>query len=189
MALRDPGIPARDYANNRPTIAVKLYEGNLVYNPSGFGEDGRSRGMWTVSAPMHNGQFVELHEDSNARDIIVKPATAKSTEIVGRFIIEPKLGWTPDWSDKEINRLPRENKSWSHYVPRSGTVEFRGDAIDYLDLVDDNQAIAPLDYVAYVDEDKFDKASQNTTTNSIALAGVKANKGGKVPVLANYYGI
>ena len=32
MALKTAGIPARDYENDCPTIAVKLYEGNLVYN-------------------------------------------------------------------------------------------------------------------------------------------------------------
>lgn len=187
MGLKDSGIPARDYGNNRPTIAVKLYEGDLKYNPNGFGMDGRSTGMWTVTEPMVNGQFVELHEDSNAQDIIVKPASADSTNIVGRFIIEPKLGWTPNWSDKEINRLPKEDKSFGHYVPRSGTVEFRGDAIDYLDLVDDNVKISPFDYIVYKDEGKFTKSSDET--NTIALAEVKANKGGKVPVLSGYYGI
>ena len=187
MGLKDAGIPARDYDNNRPTIAVKLYEENLIYDANGFGEDGRSRGMWTVSAPMHNGQYVELHEDSTARDIIVQPASKDSTDIIGRFIIEPKLGWTPDWTEKEINRLPRANKSWGAYVPRSGTVEFFGDAIDYIDLVDDNTAIAPFDSVVYVDEDKFDKADSDTSTR--ALGDVKANKGGKVPVLVGFHGI
>ena len=65
MALRDAGIPARDYANNRPKIAVKLYEGNLVYNSNGINEEGRTTDMWTVSAPMKN----ELNDTAPATSI------------------------------------------------------------------------------------------------------------------------
>ena len=54
MALKTAGIPARDYENDCPTIAVKLYEGNLVYNANGIDEEGRTTDMWTVSAPMNN---------------------------------------------------------------------------------------------------------------------------------------
>ena len=187
MGLRDAGIPARDYGNDRPRIAVKLYEEDLVYNPNGFGEDGRTKGMWTVSAPMTKTMYVELHEDSTAENIIVQPADANSTDVVGKLIIEPKLKWTPQWTDNEMNRLPRANASWGDYSPRTGTVEFYGHAIDYIKIVDDNSAIEPLDPVKYVDDGEFDKSASDT--NTIALAGVEANKGGMLPVLSNYYGI
>jgi len=189
MALRDAGIPARDYENDCPTIAVKLYEGNLTYNANGIDEEGRTTDMWTVSAPITKSTYVELHEDSTARHIIVKPAGANSKNIVGKLIINPKMKWTVDWTDYDKNRLPRENKTWGNYSPRTGTVEFFGHDIRYLDLVADNTAIAPKDAVVYSDDGKFDKAGNNATSNTIALAKVSANKGGKLPVLAGFYGI
>ena len=186
MALKTAGIPARDYENDCPTIAVKLYEGNLSYNANGIDEEGRTTDMWTVSAPMANGTYVELHEDSDARHIIVQPATEDSTDIVGKLIINPKMKWTVDWTDYDKNRLPREDKTWGHYSPRTGTVEFFGHDIRYLDLVADNTAIAAKDPVVYVDEGKFDKGQSSHT---IALGKKSANKGGKLPVLAGFYGI
>ena len=189
MALSDAGIPARDYENDCPTIAVKLYEGDLTYNANGIDEEGRTTDMWTVSAPITKSTYVELHPDSTARHIIVKPASADSTAIVGKLIINPKMKWTVDWTDYDKNRLPRENKTWGNYSPRTGTVEFFGHDIRYLDLVADNTAIAPKDAVVYSDDGKFDKAGNNATSNTIALAKVNANKGGKLPVLAGFYGI
>ena len=186
MALKDAGIPARDYENDCPSIAVKLYEGNLVYNANGIDEEGRTTDMWTVSAPMNKSMYVELHEDSTARHIIVQPATA-SENIIGKLIINPKLKLTVDWDDYEKNRLPRENKTWGHYSPRTGTVEFFGHDIRYLDLVSDNAKIDPFDSVEFDTGVTFDKASGDTNTR--ALAGVSANKGGKLPVLAGFYGI
>ena len=186
MALKTAGIPARDYENDCPTIAVNLYEGNLVYNANGIDEEGRTTDMWTVTAPMNKSMYVELHEDSDARHIIVQPATEDSTDIVGKLIINPKMKWTVDWSDFDKNRLPRENKNWGHYSPRTGTVEFFGHDIRYLDLVADNTAIAAKDPVVYVDEGKFDKGQ---SSNTIALGKKSANKGGKLPVLAGFYGI
>ena len=186
MALKDAGIPARDYENDCPTIAVKLYEGNLVYNANGIDEEGRTTDMWTVTAPMNKSMYVELHEDSDARHIIVQPATEDSTDIVGKLIINPKMKWTVDWTDFDKNRLPRENKTWGNYSPRTGTVEFFGHDIRYLDLVADNTAIAAKDPVVYVDGGKFDKGQ---SSNTIALGKKSANKGGKLPVLAGFYGI
>ena len=188
MGLISKGIPARDYANNRPKIAVKLYEGNLVYNSNGIDEEGRTTDMWTVSAPMSNGQYVELHEDSDARHIIVKPASSSSTAIVGKIIINPKMKWTVDWTNYDKNRLPRENKNWGQYSPRTGTVEFFGDAIDYIDLVSDNSAISPFDSIVYSSANKFNKKGSGTS-NTKALGKVSANKGGKLPVLSGFYGI
>ena len=186
MALKDAGIPARDYENDCPTIAVKLYEGNLVYNANGIDEEGRTTKMWTVSDPMNKSMYVELHEDSDARHIIVQPATEDSTDIVGKLIINPKMKWTVDWTDYDKNRLPRENKEWGHYSPRTGTVEFFGHDIRYLDIVEDNSAIAVKDPVVYVDDGEFDKGSES---NTIALGKKQDNKGGKLPVLAGFYGI
>ena len=186
MALRDAGIPARDYENDCPTIAVKLYEGDLTYNANGIDEEGRTTDMWTVSAPITKSTYVELHEDSTARHIIVQPAPANSKNIVGKLIINPKMKWTVDWTDYDKNRLPRENKTWGNYSPRTGTVEFFGHDIRYLDLVQANAKIVPKDAIAYKDNGQFDKG---TDTNTIALAKVDANKGGKLPVLAGFYGI
>ena len=188
MGVKAAGVPARDYGNNRPTIAVKLYEGNLVYNANGIDEEGRTTDMWTVSAPITKSCYVELHEDSDARHIIVKPASANSTTIVGKLIINPKLKWTVDWTGYDKNRLPRENKNWGNYSPRTGTVEFFGDAIDYLDLVDDNAKIVPFDSLVYSDENKFDKKGSGTS-NTKALGGVLANKGEKIPALVGFHGI
>ena len=156
-----------------------------MYNSNGINEEGRTTDMWTVSAPMKNEQYVELHEDSTARHIIVKPCADNSENIVGKLIINPKLKWTVDWTEYDKNRLPRENKTWGNYSPRTGTVEFFGDAIDYIDLVSDNAKIQPLDSVAYESNNQFDKGSN---TKTIALAGVSANKGGKLPVLSGFYG-
>lgn len=187
MALKDAGIPARDYDNDCPTIAVKLYEGNLVYNANGIDEEGRTTDMWTVSAPITKECYVELHEDSTARHIIVQPASDNSTDIIGKLIINPKMKWTVDWTNFDKNRLPRENKTWGNYSPRTGTVEFFGHDIRYIDLVAANAKIVPMDSVAYDSANKFDKSDSDTNTR--ALGGVKANAGGKLPVLAGYYGI
>ena len=93
MALKTAGIPARDYENDCPTIAVKLYEGDLSYNANGIDEEGRTTDMWTVSAPITKSCYVELHEDSTARHIIVQPASKDSTSIIGKLIINPKFKW------------------------------------------------------------------------------------------------
>ena len=188
MGVKQAGIPARDYGNNRPTIAVKLYEGNLVYNANGIGEDGRTKDMWTVSAPITKECYVELHEDSDARHIIVKPASNNSTSIIGKLIINPKMQWTVDWTGYDKNRLPRANKTWGNYSPRTGTVEFFGDAIDYVDLPSDNSAISPFDSMVYTTGTKFNKKGSGTS-NTKALGKKQANKGGKLPVLVGFHGI
>ena len=96
MGLKEAGVPARDYGNNRPRIAVKLYEGNLTFSATGFGEDGRASGRWDVTAPMHIGQYVKLHPDSTPKDIIVQPA-ANSTEAIGKLVTNNKLIFDIDW--------------------------------------------------------------------------------------------
>ena len=181
MALKDAGIPARDYGNNRPRIAVKLYEGDLVYDNAIFNMDGKTDEAWKVTTPMHIGQLVELHEDSTARDIIVQPAEEESTTAVGRLVIRPKVKNSLGWSESELNRLPRESTEWGKFTPRTGTVEFLGHAIDYVDLPADNDAVEVGDYIAY--------GTDESATNTIALHNVEANTGGKLAVLSNYYGI
>jgi hypothetical protein len=188
MGVKQAGIPARDYGNNRPRIAVKLYEGNLVYNANGIGEDGRTKDMWTVSAPITKECYVELHEDSDARHIIVKPASNNSTSIIGKLIINPKMQWTVDWTGYDKNRLPRANKTWGNYSPRTGTVEFFGDAIDYVDVPSDNSAISPFDSMVFTTGTKFNKKGSGTS-NTKALGKKQANKGGKLPVLVGFHGI
>lgn len=188
MALKTAGIPARDYENDCPTIAVKLYEGDLSYNANGIDEEGRTTDMWTVSAPITKSCYVELHEDSTARHIIVQPAEKDSTSIVGKLIINPKFKWTVDWTNYDKNRLPREDAEWGNYSPRTGTVEFFGHDIRYIDLVDDNTAIEPMDQVVFVENGEFDNAGEGSS-NTVALAGVDENTGGKLPVLAGFYGI
>ena len=185
MGIVTKGRPARDYTNNRKTIMCKLYEGDLIYNPNGIGKDGRREAQHSVSDPIDIGTYVELHEDSTARHIIVKPAGEGSSTIIGKVIFDPRLRWTPDWEGTTKNRLPQENTEWGNYSPRSATVEFFADAVDEIDIVDDNQEIAPYDSVEYVDNKQFDKADSDT--NLISLCGVEANKGGKIVVLADYY--
>lgn len=181
MGLKEAGVPARDYGNNRPRIAVKLYEGNLTFSATGFGEDGRASGRWDVTAPMHIGQYVKLHPDSTPKDIIVQPA-ADSTEAIGKLVTNNKLIFDIDWTADDQNILPRENKSWGQYVPRGATCEFFGAAIDELKVVASNAAIGAGDYLKSVANEEFDK--ETTATNWIALAKIDALKGGFVPALA-----
>ena len=181
MGLKDAGYPARDYANHRPRIAVRLYEGDLVFSNSGFNEMGRPTPKWDTSAPMYIGQYVELHEDSNARDIIVQPAEKASTAI-GKIIINPKLNFGMGWTEDEQNILPRENKEWGEYTPRGATVEFFGAAIDELKIVAENEAIAAGDYLDSEANEEFEVSSD--ATNWISLAKVEALASGFVPALA-----
>lgn len=185
MGIVTKGRPARDYTNNRKTIMCKLYEGSLIYNPNGIGKDGRRQSQHSVSDPMNLGDYVELHEDSTARHLIVKPAEEGSEKIIGKVIFDPRLRWTPDWEGTTKNRLPQENKEWGEYSPRSATVEFFADAVDEIDLVDENAEIEPYDCITYSDANKFDKADDDT--NLLSLCKVDANRGGKIVVLADYY--
>lgn len=184
MGLLDLGIPARDYSNNRKHITCKLYEGNLIYNRNGIGKDGRTTEQHSLSAPMELGQYVELHEDSTARHIIVQPAAQGSTTIIGRLVYDPRLNWTPDSTYQTKNRLPKENCNWGDYSPRSGAIEFFGSAVDYVDVVEENDAIAIYDNIEYDDEGKFKKSTG--TTNLTALGAVEALAEGKVVVLADW---
>ena len=180
MGLKDAGYPARDYANHRKRIAVKLYEGDLLFDDSGFQEDGRFAPYWKTEEPMHIGQYVELHEDSTPQDIIVKPATKASTAI-GILRINPQLKSGIGWTADEQNILPRENKDWGEFVPRGATCEFFGYAIDELKVASDNEAITAGDYLDSEADEEFEVSA--TATRWVALASIAALRGGFVPAL------
>lgn len=180
MGLKDAGYPARDYANHRKRIACKLYEGDLIFDDSGFQDDGRFAPYWKTETPMHIGQYVELHEDSTPYEIIVKPATKASTA-VGIVRINPQLRSGIGWTADEQNILPRENKEWGEFVPRGATVEFFGYAIDELKIVAQNAKITAGNYLDSEANEEFDKSSN--ATRWIALATVDALQGGFIPAL------
>lgn len=181
MGLTEAGYPARDYSNNRPRPAVRLYEGNLIFDDASFDYTGRNTSNWKVQYPMHIGQYVELHEDSTPHDIVVKPATKASTAI-GKLIINPTLESGMGWTDDEVNILPRQNANWGKFVPRGGTVELFGAAIDELKVVASNDAIEVGDYLDSEENEEF--AVSANPTNWIALANVPALASGFVPALA-----
>ena len=183
MALKQAGRPARDYQNDRKKIAVRLYEGDLVY-AKGFDKDGYTKYQHSVTAPMNVGEYVELHPDSTPRNIIVKKAAANSEKVIGRLITDPHTQAAPDWKNGDKNRLPTQNTSWGDYAPRTGTVELFGHSVDEVQLVEENAAIAPYDYIKFVDQD-FDKATNETCI--ISLVKVAALESGKIPVLSIPY--
>lgn len=189
MGLLDPGRPTRDYTNNRKKIAVTLYEGNLVYNENGIDrKTGKTVGQHSLSAPCKLHQLLEVHPDSTARNIILKPAEEGSTKIVAKLLYDPEMTWKPDASYSTKNRLPKANKNFGEYPSRSATVEWFGKAIDEVDIVAENAAIAPydnLEYVAYANgKDTFKKSAG--TTNLLALTKVAALASGKCVVLEGY---
>jgi hypothetical protein len=180
MGLKDEGYPARDYSNHRKKIAVKLYEGDLLFDDSSFDEFGRMTHSWKTEEPMHIGQYVVLHEDSNPRDIIVQPAE-KASEAIGKIIINPKLKSGMGWTEDEQNVLPRENKEWGEYTPRGATVEFFGYALDELKVKAENAKITAGDYLDAEDGEEFEKSTD--ATRWVALATVEALRAGFVPAL------
>ncbi len=180
MGLTDAGYPARDYANHRKRIAVKLYEGDLIFDDAGFQEDGRFAPYWKTEEPMHIGQYVELHEDSTPYEIIVKPAEKASTAI-GILRIHPQLKSGIGWTADEQNILPRENKNWGEFVPRGATCEFFGYAIDELKVASENAKITAGDYLDSEANEEFEKSTD--PTRWVALATIGALQGGFVPAL------
>lgn len=180
MGLKDEGYPARDYSNNRKRIAVRLYEGDLLFDDESFDEFGRMTHSWKVETPMHIGQYVVLHEDSTPRDIIVQPAE-KASEAIGILRIHPKLKSGMGWTDDEQNYLPRENADWGDFVPRGATCEFFGYAIDELKVKAENAKITAGNYLDAADGEEFEKS--NTATRWVALATIPALRAGFVPAL------
>lgn len=180
MGLKDEGYPARDYSNNRKRIAVKLYEGDLLFDDESFDEFGRMTHSWKTETPMHIGQYVILHEDSTPRDIIVQPAE-KASEAHGILRVNPKLRSGMGWTEDEQNILPRENTDWGNFVPRGATCEFFGYAIDELKVKAQNAKITAGDYLDAEDGEEFEKSTN--ATRWIALATIPALKAGFVPAL------
>lgn len=193
MGLIDAGRPSRDYTNNRKKFAVTLYEGDLEYSKNGIDrKTGATVGQWTLTAPASLHQLLELHEDSNARNIILQPAEAESTKIVAKLLFDPEMTWKPDASYTTKNRLPQEDSAFGEYPSRSATVEWFGKAVDEVAIVAENEAIAPYDYLEYVGfvdgKEVFQKSSG--VTNLLALANVEALASGMCPVLegVEFYG-
>jgi len=180
MGLKDAGYPARDYANHRKRIAVKLYEGDLIFDDSGFQEDGRFAPYWKTETPMHIGQYVTVHEDSTPYEIIVEPAE-KASEAHGILRIHPQLKSGIGWTADEQNILPRANTEWGEFVPRGATCEFFGYALDELKVAEGNDAITAGDYLDSTANEEFE--ASETATRWIALASIEALAGGFVPAL------
>jgi hypothetical protein len=130
---------------------------------------------------MHIGQYVVLHEDSNARDIIVQPAE-KASEAIGKIIINPKLRAGMGWTEDEENILPREDRDWGEFTPRGATVEFFGATVDELKIVSANDAISAGDYLDSEANEEFEVSDE--ATNWIALGKVEALASGYIPALA-----
>lgn len=181
MGVRQAGYPARDFANNRPREAVRLYEGDMTFKGTGFDEFGRPNPDWEFEAPMHIGQYVVMHEDSTPWNLIVKPAES-ANEAIGKIIINPKLRSGMGWTEDEENLLPRENREWGEFTPRGATVEFFGAALDELKVKTENAAITAGDYLDSEANEEFETSSD--PTNWIALASIAALEEGFVPSLA-----
>lgn len=189
MGLIDPARVTRDYANNRKKITVTLYEGDLKYDKNGIDrKTGKTVGQYSLTAPVQLHQLLEIHEDSTPRNIILKPAEEGSKKIVAKLLFDPEMTWKPDSNYTSKNRLPQKDCVWGEYPSRSATVEWFGKAIDEIDIVAENDAIAPYDCLEYVefdgDKDTFKKSSG--TTNLIALANIGELESGKCPVLEGY---
>lgn len=189
MDLIKAGRPSRDYSNNRKKINVSLYEGDLKYTKNGIDrKDGRTVGQHSLTAPLQLHQLLELHEDSTARNILLKAAKEGSKKVIAKLLFDPEMTWKPDAQYTTKNRLPQEDCEFGEYPNRSATVEWFGKAVDEVAIVAQNEAIAPydcLEYVGFVDgKDVFKKSSG--TTSIIALANVPALASGVCPVLEGY---
>lgn len=180
MGVKQAGFPAMDYQNHRKRIAVKLYEGGLLFDGDVFDEYGRKSHGWKTETPMRLGQYVCIHEDSTPDRIIVKPAT-KASEAHGKLIINPALRSGIGWTEDEQNILPTENKQWGEYTPRGATCEFFGYAIDELKVADQNAKITAGNYLDSEANEEFEKS--NNATRWVAMHTVEALKGGFVQAL------
>ena len=189
MGLIEPGRPSRDYTNNRKKITVTLYEGDLKYTKNGIDyKTGASTPQWSVTEPIELHRLLELHEDSTARNILLKPAEEGSKQIVAKLLFDPEMTWKPDASYTTKNRLPQKDCAFGEYPNRSATVEWFGKAVDEVRIVAENEAIAPYDCLEYIGyEDGYDVFKKSSgTTNIIALANVPALESGFCPVLEGY---
>lgn len=193
MDLIQSGRPARDYSNNRKKITVTLYEGDLKYTKNGIDrKTGRTVGQHSLTEPIELHRILEIHEDSTARNILLKPAEEGSEIAVAKLLYDPELTWKPDAQYTTKNRLPQEDCEFGAYPPRSAAVEWFGKALDEVHIVAENDAIAPYDYLEYVGfEDGYDVFKKSDgVTNLLALANVPALESGVCPVLegVEFYG-
>ena len=189
MELVTPGRPGRDYSNNRKKINVSLYEGDLKYNENGINsKTGKTEGQHSLTDPIPLHRLLEIHEDSTARNILLKAAEDESTKAIAKLLFDPEMTWKPDASYTTKNRLPQKDCEFGTYPNRSATVEWFGKALDEVHIVAQNEAIKPYDCLEYVGfengHDVFKKSEG--VTNLIALANVKALESGVCPVLEGY---
>ena len=189
MDLIKAGRPGRDYANHRTKFTVTLYEGDLKYTKNGIDrKTGRTVPQHSLTAPLQLHQLLEIHEDSTARNILLKAADEDTGKIVAKLLFDPEMTWKPDAQYTSKNRLPQKDCEFGEYPNRSASVEWLGGAVDEVDIVAENAAIAPYDYLEYVGfvdgKDVFKKSSG--VTNLLALANVAALASGKCPVLETY---
>lgn len=189
MDLITAGRPSRDYTNVRKKINVSLYEGDLKYSKNGIDrKTGRTVGQHSLTAPIELHRILEIHPDSTARNILMKPAAAESTKAIAKLLFDPEMTWKPDAQYTSKNRLPQQDCEFGSYPNRSATVEWFGKAIDEVHIVANNEAIKPYDCLEYVGfengVDVFQKSSG--VTNLLALANVPALESGVCPVLEGY---
>ena len=189
MDLITPGRPSRDYQNHRTKFTVTLYEGDLKYTKNGIDrKTGKTVGQHSLTAPLALHQLLEIHEDSTARNILLKAADEDTGKIVAKLLFDPEMTWKPDAQYTTKNRLPQKDCEFGQYPNRSAAVEWLGGAVDEVAIVEENAAIAPYDYLEYVGfvdgKDVFKKS--NGVTNLIALANVAALASGICPVLETY---
>lgn len=193
MELIDAGRPARDYSNNRKKFTVTLYEGDLVYTENGLDrKTGATVPQHSLTAPIPLHRILEIHEDSTPEYILLKPAEDESTQAVAKLLYDPDMTWKPDANYTTKNRLPQKNCAFGEYPNRSATVEWFGKAVDEVAIVEENEAIAPydyLEYVGFVDGKEVYKKSDGVTS-LLALANVEALASGYCPVLegVEFYG-
>ncbi|MBQ2654093.1 MAG: hypothetical protein IJF83_11095 [Methanobrevibacter sp.] len=189
MELIDAGRPARDYSNNRKKITVTLYEGDLKYTENGLNrKTGATEPQHSLTDPIPLHRLLEIHEDSTARYILLKPAEDESEKVIAKLLFDPEMTWKPDATYTSKNRLPQKDCEFGSYPNRSATVEWFGKAVDEVAIVAENEAIKPydcLEYVGFINgKETFQKSSG--VTSIIALANVPALESGMCPVLEGY---
>ena len=189
MELVEAGRPARDYSNNRKKFTVTLYEGALKYTQNGLDrKTGATKSQHSLTAPIPLHRILEIHADSTARNILLKPAAEGSTKAVAKLLYDPEMTWKPDAAYTSTNRLPQKDCAFGEYPNRSATVEWFGKAVDEVAIVAQNEAIKPydyLEYVGFVDGKEVYKKSSGVTS-LLALANVKALESGYCPVLEGW---
>ncbi len=188
------GVPAGDYRNHRIKTAVRLYEGDLKYDNSGFTRSGRKDENYHLSEPLNIGRFIKpIYKPTKSGaavptdTIIVGPADS-SKDAFGRIINYPNIRSDIGWSDNELDGLPHANAEWGDFIPRSASVEWFGPSINQFKVRTGHDAINAGDYleIVYDNEIKDMVATKSDGKNSdwLALESLKSNAGGYVRALA-----